>query len=132
MQSPPPGAMTADTPGGPIGTPPSAGMQLATLAGQADQAVQTLQSVIDQATQAMSMVAHLLQSVVGQGAVTADQPGAPPPTGVAPEDLREGGPDAMGQELDPTGAGEDPSGQMGVRIDPTQMALLQQLQQQRG
>lgn len=89
---PPPGVMTADGPMGPDMPPPSAGMQLAEMAGMLDQKVEEIQ-------QALGLVTQILQSVLGAGAETADGPLGPEAQGLAPED------DPMGEE--PMGMEDD-------------------------
>ena len=96
---PPAGVMTADGPMGPDMPPPSAGMQLAEMAGMLDQKMEEIQ-------QAMGLVTQILQSVLGAGAETADGPMGPEAQGLAPEDempMEPGMDEGMPMEEDPMG-----------------------------
>ncbi len=107
---PPAGAMTADGPMGPDIPPPSAGMQLAEMAGMLDQKMEEIQ-------QAMGLVTQILQSVLGAGAATADGPMGPEAQGLAPEDEL-GMEDPMGEEMPME---EDPMG--GMPFNAQQLAM---------
>ena len=110
---PPAGAMTADGPMGPDMPPPSAGMQLAEMAGMLDQKMEEIQ-------QAMGLVNQILQSVLGAGAATADGPMGPEAQGLAPEDEM---PMEPGMEEEAM-LEEDPMG--GMPFNAQQLAMQRQ------
>jgi hypothetical protein len=115
---PPAGAMTADGPMGPDMPAPSAGMQLAEMAGMLDQKVEEIQ-------QALGLVTQILQSVLGAGAETADGPLGPEAQGLPPDPM-----DGMDPGMDPgmmeeegMPMEEDPMG--GMPFNAQQLAMQQ-------
>lgn len=116
---PPAGAMTADGPMGPDMPAPSAGMQLAEMAGMLDQKVEEIQ-------QALGLVTQILQSVLGAGAETADGPLGPEAQGLPPDPMdgmdpgMEGMPMEEGMEGMPMEE-EDPMG--GMPFNAQQLAM---------